>query len=98
MNAAAEVALVGIEGRDGAAFLGGEELRQDGTAVVVEFGRECQPVISGSSCLCGLNRRGRGDGGRPGFHALARGLVLVTNNARDYADIPGLRIENWIDT
>ncbi len=29
-------------------------------------------------------------------HALALGLTVVTNNERDYADVPGLRIENWI--
>ena len=28
-------------------------------------------------------------------HALSLGLTLVTNNERDFADIPGLRIENW---
>ena len=28
-------------------------------------------------------------------HALSLGLTLVTNNGRDFADIPGLRIENW---
>ena len=28
-------------------------------------------------------------------HALALGLTLVTNNERDFADIPGLRVENW---
>ena len=28
-------------------------------------------------------------------HALALGCVLVTNNTRDFADIPGLVIENW---
>ncbi len=27
--------------------------------------------------------------------ALASGLTLVTNNERDFADIPGLNIENW---
>ena len=30
-----------------------------------------------------------------GAHALTLGLTLVTNNERDFADIPGLRIENW---
>ena len=30
-----------------------------------------------------------------GAHALVLGLTLVTNNARDYSDIDGLRIENW---
>lgn len=28
-------------------------------------------------------------------HALSLGLTLVTNNARDFADIPGLVVENW---
>ncbi|RYD93274.1 MAG: type II toxin-antitoxin system VapC family toxin [Sphingomonadales bacterium] len=28
-------------------------------------------------------------------HALSLGLTLVTNNERDFADIPDLRIENW---
>jgi tRNA(fMet)-specific endonuclease VapC len=28
-------------------------------------------------------------------HALALNLTLVTNNERDFADIPGLKIENW---
>lgn len=27
--------------------------------------------------------------------ALSRGLVVVTNNKRDFADVPGLKIENW---
>ncbi len=27
--------------------------------------------------------------------ALASGLTLVTNNEKDFADIPGLNIENW---
>lgn len=28
-------------------------------------------------------------------HALALGLTLVTNNERDFADIAGLKVENW---
>lgn len=28
-------------------------------------------------------------------HALSLGLTLVTNNEADFADIPGLRVENW---
>lgn len=28
-------------------------------------------------------------------HALATGLTLVTNNEADFADIPGLTVENW---
>ncbi|TXC71100.1 type II toxin-antitoxin system VapC family toxin [Sphingomonas ginsenosidivorax] len=39
-------------------------------------------------------RRGRFDRLIAG-HALALGLTLVTNNERDFADVDGLRIENW---
>lgn len=28
-------------------------------------------------------------------HAISLGLTLVTNNERDFADIAGLRTENW---
>ncbi len=28
-------------------------------------------------------------------HALALGFTLITNDERDFADIPDLRIENW---
>jgi tRNA(fMet)-specific endonuclease VapC len=28
-------------------------------------------------------------------HALSMGLTLVTNNERDFADIPDLKVENW---
>ena len=28
-------------------------------------------------------------------HCLALGLILVTNNARHFADVPGLKVENW---
>ena len=30
-----------------------------------------------------------------GAHAVARGLVLVTNNEREFRRIPGLKVENW---
>lgn len=29
-------------------------------------------------------------------HALARGLVIVTANLADFADIPGLAVEDWM--
>lgn len=28
-------------------------------------------------------------------HALSIGAIVVTNNEADFADVPGLRIENW---
>jgi len=30
-------------------------------------------------------------------HALALGVTLVTNNAREFARVPGLEVENWIE-
>jgi tRNA(fMet)-specific endonuclease VapC len=29
-------------------------------------------------------------------HALALGVALVTNNAREFARVPGLEVENWV--
>jgi tRNA(fMet)-specific endonuclease VapC len=31
-----------------------------------------------------------------GAHARAEGLVVVTNNAREFQRVPGLRVENWV--
>jgi tRNA(fMet)-specific endonuclease VapC len=28
-------------------------------------------------------------------HALSRDLIVVTGNGRDFADVPGLKVENW---
>jgi hypothetical protein len=56
MDMASEVALIGIEGRNGAAFLGREELRQDGAAVVVKLACKRLLVISGNPCLWGRDR------------------------------------------
>ncbi|MFW2830268.1 type II toxin-antitoxin system VapC family toxin [Sphingomonas sp. ID0503] len=28
-------------------------------------------------------------------HALSQGLVVVTDNERHFADVPGLKVENW---
>ena len=30
-------------------------------------------------------------------HARAEGWILVTNNTREFARVPGLRVENWVD-
>jgi len=29
-------------------------------------------------------------------HALAAGLILVTNNTREFSRVPGLKLENWL--
>jgi tRNA(fMet)-specific endonuclease VapC len=31
-----------------------------------------------------------------GAHARSEGLIVVTNNMREFARMPGLRIENWL--
>jgi tRNA(fMet)-specific endonuclease VapC len=31
-----------------------------------------------------------------GAHARAEGLIVVTNNTREFARMPGVRVENWI--
>lgn len=30
-------------------------------------------------------------------HALSLGATIVTNNEADFADVPGLRVENWAE-
>lgn len=30
-------------------------------------------------------------------HARAEGWILVTNNTREFARVPGLQVENWVD-
>lgn len=45
-----------------------------------------------------LERLGRPVGSHDmliGAHARAEGLIVVTNNAREFRRIPGLRVENW---
>lgn len=32
-----------------------------------------------------------------GAHARAEGLIVVTNNAREFLRLPGIRVENWVD-
>lgn len=31
-------------------------------------------------------------------HALSLGLVIVTDNTKDFSDVPGLQVENWAAT
>lgn len=46
-----------------------------------------------------LERAGQRIGERDLFiacHALAKNLVLVTNNTREFERVPGLKLENWV--
>jgi tRNA(fMet)-specific endonuclease VapC len=31
-----------------------------------------------------------------GAHARSEGLIVVTNNMREFERMPGLRVENWV--
>ena len=47
-----------------------------------------------------LERVGQPAGGNDmliGGHARSEGLILVTNNTREFLRMPGLRIENWVE-
>jgi tRNA(fMet)-specific endonuclease VapC len=47
-----------------------------------------------------LEAQGRMIGGNDlwiAAHAKASGLVLVTNNEREFRRVPGLKIQNWVD-
>jgi len=52
----------------------------------------------GGRLRAGLRRAGRRIGDLDTLiaaHALAAGLVLVTNNVREFSRVEGLRLENW---
>src|ERR1700722_13785382 len=49
---------------------------------------------------CELERAGRPAGPYDmliGAHARSEGLIVVTNNLREFARMPGLRVENWVE-
>jgi len=46
-----------------------------------------------------LETKGRPIGGNDlwiAAHAVAEGLVLVTNNTREFQRVPGLKVQNWV--
>ncbi len=50
---------------------------------------------------CELERVGRLAGPYDmliGAHARSEGLIVVTNNLREFARMPGLRVENWVES
>ena len=55
-------------------------------------------AVHGGEIRAEMADRGRDIGGYDALiagHARARGLILVTNNMRDFRSIAGLRLENW---
>lgn len=61
------------------------DLRDFDAAAAEAYGRIARPL--------GLKRRSFDR--LIAAHALALGFTLVTNNRRDFADVPGLKVENW---
>jgi tRNA(fMet)-specific endonuclease VapC len=53
-------------------------------SIAVELHRSGMPIGSMDTMIAG--------------HAIAVGAVLVTNNERHFACVPGLNIENWTRT
>jgi tRNA(fMet)-specific endonuclease VapC len=48
----------------------------------------------------GLEAKGETIGGNDlwiAAHAKAEGLILVTNNEREFGRVPGLKVQNWAD-
>lgn len=60
------------------------------------------PFDAGAARVYGLVRQASRERRRDALdkliaaHALSLHLILVTNNPRDFADYPDLRIENWV--
>jgi tRNA(fMet)-specific endonuclease VapC len=61
---------------------------------VLPFDAAAAQVYGGIIAQCGW-AKGRDYDRMIAAHAIASGSVLVTDNAGDFRDIPGLTIENW---
>ncbi|HEY0796770.1 MAG TPA: type II toxin-antitoxin system VapC family toxin [Acidisarcina sp.] len=65
---------------------------------VLDFSDEA--AIHYADIRAGLKRTGGLIGANDLFiaaHARCLGLVLVTNNTREFERVPGLRVENWVE-
>jgi tRNA(fMet)-specific endonuclease VapC len=62
---------------------------------VVAFGKAQAEAYGAILSTCGWVRSRDFDRMIAG-HALSLGATLVTNNERDFRDIPGLTVENWL--
>lgn len=75
--------------REVAAFVGRLEVLPFGEEAAAHFG----------DIRASLERAGRPAGAYDmliGGHARSEGLVVVTNNRREFERMPGLNVENWI--
>lgn len=65
------------------------------TMTVAEFGADAAAAYGRILAARGWSRSRDFDCLIAG-HALSLGATLVTNNERDFRDIPGLEVENWL--
>jgi len=64
--------------------------------VVLDFDRNA--AIHGGQIIAGLELSGQKIGAydsQIAGHARSQGLIVVTNNIREFARVPGLQVENW---
>jgi tRNA(fMet)-specific endonuclease VapC len=64
---------------------------------VLDFDRAA--AMHAGQVIAELSRAGKGIGAydsQIAGHARSRGLVVVTNNQREFDRVPGLRSENWV--
>jgi tRNA(fMet)-specific endonuclease VapC len=81
--------------------------RQSNFDALVQFAARVDVLPFGPSAAAhyGQLRAELRSAGRPagpldmliGAHARSEGLIVVTNNVREFAHMPGLRIENWVE-
>jgi tRNA(fMet)-specific endonuclease VapC len=63
---------------------------------------EVQPFTAEAACAYGPVRKATRERKSDALdkliaaHAIALGCILVTNNERDFAHYPGIRLENWL--
>ena len=64
---------------------------------ILPFGRECVPAYA--KLRFELDNAGMRIGALDQLiaaQAIALGLIVVTNNVREFRRVPGLRVENWL--
>lgn len=72
-----------------AAFTSRLEVLPFGTKAAAHYG-QVRAELERAGMPCGLHDM------QIGAHARSEGLIVVTNNIREFVRMPGLRVENWV--